>query len=1600
MNKIYFLFIFLLVGFHSFAQNARVQFIHNSPIPGTDGGPALDVYVNDSLYTELDSFTFRTATPFLEIIPNQSGQMSIVKIMLSPSTILDQPIAVSTLGELKADSSYTVMINGVPLSIQGLPFINVFVNRNVPTTSLSDTTISMNFFHGGILVPPLQVRAQGAGNIYSAQYNQYTPYAELEKKIYYLDVDIQNIGFLLTYEADLGELPCDVALMFISGIAIGIPELGLFVVCEDGSISQLPLTPIARVQWVNNSPESAYDIYLEDVKVISDLGYLEATLFDFFPADELLEFKLAPAGSASADEAVDTLMVGFENAKSAVVSINGQLDHPEFPLIAGGKQGARENPLNPEMFEYTVGHAAPGVDSVSISIKDVGLLQDSIPYNTYTEYSSFNTGTYYMDFRSSETDELIKTFIINVTEDYIGKTMTMFLNGTLEDDGDARLWGLWADGTLIEFESLGYSRIQLIHNSQTDSVDVYFNTELYAENLHYRTATKYLNIPSGIDINISVRPTGSEFADTTTMEKTFVFEEDVDYIMVLSGLAGDMVDSLQWLLKDNARIIAEEPDKVDLLAFHGGKGLDAIDVKVRDGFTIFENVVYNGFSDYVTVDSADYLLDINLNGIQDVLYSFFGEFSMYPGQSITLMTSGTVDGDPDFTLLGILSDGTVFELPQRSFAYVQFINNASLAVMDVYLNDTLYLDNYNTRNATPYIPFEADTEFNFAFAPADSDGIDDAFYSIDLTLDGGRNYILVATGSRNNAMFPFEVIYRDDAKQFAGSLSTINLNFVHAAAVSQALTFSSLESELWVDSLAYGDFSDYMSLDAIYQLFRVTNAVDGDTLDVYEMDAREWAGQGVTILARGYLSSAEFELLAILNDGTFFKLLTRDFSRIQFINTSDTGPKDVYLNDNLWLNDFDSDSATVFMNIVADRLNEFAIAPADSESSEDAISTFEYNLVRDSVHTLYLTGGIDQVDFPFVWKMNNSSREEAQVDTLIDMNIFHAAHTLPALSLNITNVGTWTNLSYTNFSNYSTRQPGKYYIELYQQTDLLNTYYVNLSDLGGEALHFFIKSPDSDTTGIELSAALADGSIIDFPAVKFTNVQFLQNIPGLALDVYLDGFKLLDSMQYLSATNFLTIPANIPVLLEWTPAGQLPMDSLGFMELSFGADSNYILIFNGLTDDVTYPLELLIYDEAMTEGIDQFDLEMAVFHGSPGTPPVDISIRDADVEFENIAYREIAPYTSVATSRYLIDISLTGADEILYTYEANLIPYGGRAGVLFISGQIEGPQEFGLYLLLDNGTVIPFVYKPLAKIQLIHNAPIGNVDVYLGEEKIVTNMNFREATPFIELPAITPLVFGFAEPDSESVSDTFASFTVILENSSNYIAMASGLRGSAETPFDLKIYDKARLEAINDQFIDILKFNGIPDQGPLQIKIDGGPTLMDTLPYGEFEDYSTYPGATYTLDLFQISSANESAKFSMPLNPLKGQAITLFLSGLWTPEPDFELWVALANGVTFPLDILSSTSELPAAISGLKLYPNPANQSAQLSLDLNTKLSDVSIQLFSLNGQSVKLIRYPNLESGSKSIEIPVAEIVSGMYKVLLKSDQGTVSTSLLILRH
>ena len=59
MKKLYMVSLAMLLACLSFAQTANVQIIHNSPTPGTNSGPTVDIYVNDALLPELTGVPYR-----------------------------------------------------------------------------------------------------------------------------------------------------------------------------------------------------------------------------------------------------------------------------------------------------------------------------------------------------------------------------------------------------------------------------------------------------------------------------------------------------------------------------------------------------------------------------------------------------------------------------------------------------------------------------------------------------------------------------------------------------------------------------------------------------------------------------------------------------------------------------------------------------------------------------------------------------------------------------------------------------------------------------------------------------------------------------------------------------------------------------------------------------------------------------------------------------------------------------------------------------------------------------------------------------------------------------------------------------------------------------------------------------------------------------------------------------------------------------------------------------------------------------------------------------------------------------------------------------
>ena len=78
---------------------------------------------------------------------------------------------------------------------------------------------------------------------------------------------------------------------------------------------------------------------------------------------------------------------------------------------------------------------------------------------------------------------------------------------------------------------------------------------------------------------------------------------------------------------------------------------------------------------------------------------------------------------------------------------------------------------------------------------------------------------------------------------------------------------------------------------------------------------------------------------------------------------------------------------------------------------------------------------------------------------------------------------------------------------------------------------------------------------------------------------------------------------------------------------------------------------------------------------------------------------------------------------------------------------------------------------------------------------------------------------------------------------------------------------------------------------------------------------------------------------------------------------------------------LSTSIDQLANENGVKLYPNPSNSSAVLSMEIK-EAGSVSVKVFSMNGQEVMEGFEQTLESGKQSIKMNTANLNAGVYLV------------------
>ncbi|MAN59282.1 MAG: hypothetical protein CMC08_05545, partial [Flavobacteriaceae bacterium] len=278
--------------------------------------------------------------------------------------------------------------------------------------------------------------------------------------------------------------------------------------------------------------------------------------------------------------------------------------------------------------------------------------------------------------------------------------------------------------------------VQVIHNSAdalAAEVDVYVNSDLALDDFAFRTATEFLELPAGVQIELSVAPGNSTSVNDALLTVPVTLMANENYVVVANGIVSasgyNPAPPLSLDLYPMAKTEAATATNTEILVHHGSTDAPTVDI-VETGAgagTVIDNISYPEFEGYLDLPTADYVIAVTdeTGSVTVASYDLPLETLGLDGAAVTAVASGFLDpsSNSDGPAFGIwvatAAGGPLVQLPTAT-AQVQVIHNSPDALaeeVDVYVDGALALDDFAFRTATPFINLNAGVEIELAVAP-------------------------------------------------------------------------------------------------------------------------------------------------------------------------------------------------------------------------------------------------------------------------------------------------------------------------------------------------------------------------------------------------------------------------------------------------------------------------------------------------------------------------------------------------------------------------------------------------------------------------------------------------------------------------------------------------------------------------------------------------------------------------------------------------------------------------------------------------------------------------------------------------------------------
>ena len=430
-------------------------------------------------------------------------------------------------------------------------------------------------------------------------------------------------------------------------------------------------------------------------------------------------------------------------------------------------------------------------------------------------------------------------------------------------------------------------KVQFVHNSvdsALDTVDVYLNNALLYDDLVFRHATPFLEFPSwdgNSQERVHILPNGSSDTLFTYANWSLPFTDGI-YQVVMNGVyfSGEFPGTqfIHFDVSAETELNAGSSNQFRLRFHHGVDDGPALDI--GESSTAFpdiwaENIAYGGFSNYIERNDSIYRVGVFSDDILVLNYAGYFNDENYLGKASTLILSGLagpefIETELTVSLYQINSEGgpfvELFPATVLDTAIVQFINaspSSDLETVDVYLNNQLWLDNFQTLHATPFLKIPANRNTLLAVCPAQSTSSSNPIFTSFFNLPISTQIGILAgqTSTVSEPIQPLQLIWRENARQQALEGDEVDLLFFNATIDINSCDIRAFEpvNSALCNDLNWATFSSagYISIPPFNYQFNLLNNLSTDTLSSIRFDATERAGEASVLLLTGALNPSQ-----------------------------------------------------------------------------------------------------------------------------------------------------------------------------------------------------------------------------------------------------------------------------------------------------------------------------------------------------------------------------------------------------------------------------------------------------------------------------------------------------------------------------------------------------------------------------------------------------------------------------------------------------------------------------------------------------------------------------------------------------------------------